>query len=114
MAFLRNRSDILNDRFWGRFWEEPIGIITALLKRGGIRFMFLVIEESKWADRLQRAGAGDMSALAILYDETSVPVFSLILRITQKSEVLFFIQFHFDKGTSTREDPAVYAHSPFR
>ena len=39
---------------------------------------------------------------------------SSFLSLTQKSEVLFFIQFHFDKGMSTREDPAVYAHSPFR
>ena len=45
--------------------------------------MFQVIEESKWADRLRRAGARDMSALAALYDETSVSVFSLILRIVQ-------------------------------
>ena len=45
--------------------------------------MFQVIEESKWADRLRRAGAGDMSALSALYDETSVSVFSLILRIVQ-------------------------------
>ena len=49
--------------------------------------MFLVIEESKWADRLRRAGAGDMSALAVLYDETSVPVFSLILGIVQDRQL---------------------------